>query len=67
MPTDLDIYRSAAILIEHHRERAVIEAGRLQDAMLAKGDMDGVSVWRAIGRAIRELQQSVRPPDMPLH
>jgi len=49
-PSDLDIYRSAAILIEHHGDRAGIVPAMRQDAMLAKDDLAGVMVWQAIGR-----------------
>ena len=56
----IDIYRSAALLIESHGEDAVIEAAMRADAMLDKGDLDGQRVWKAIVRAIEELQRGGR-------
>ena len=53
----IDIYRCAALFIEQHGEDAIIEAAIVADAMLEKGDMDGLRVWKAIGRAIDELQR----------
>ena len=49
-PTDPDIYRSAAALIEHHGDHALLEATTRADAVLAKGDFDGWRVWLSIAR-----------------
>ena len=53
----IDIYRSAALLIQKHGEDAAIVAAVTADARLEKGDLDGLKVWKAIGRAIDELQR----------
>lgn len=58
MLSDLDIFRSAAVLIEHHGADAKLEAARRADAMLAKGDIDGYGVWLRIVRAIDTLQHA---------
>ena len=58
MIAELDIYRSAALLIEKHGEDAVLEAAMRADAMLEKGDLDGQRVWKAIITAIEELQRN---------
>ncbi len=55
MISDLDIYRSANVLIRDHGEDAAIEAAMRADAMLEKGDLGGVAVWRRILRAVEEL------------
>jgi len=52
----LDIYRAANLLIERHEADAVVEAGRLVDLMLGRGDMEGRQVWLRIRRAIVQLQ-----------
>ncbi len=52
---DLDIYRTANILVKQHGEDAPIEAAMRADAMLEKGDLDGYAVWRRILRAVDEL------------
>ena len=44
MTPDLDIYRSANVLIREHGQDAALEAARCADAMLAKGDMEGAIV-----------------------
>ena len=44
MILDLDIYRSAQMLVKQHGEDAPIEAAIRADAMLEKGDLDGYAV-----------------------
>ncbi len=56
MTSDLDIWRSARVLVKHHGEDVPIEATMRADAMLEKGDLDGLAVWRRILRAVGELQ-----------
>ena len=41
MTADLDIYRSAKLLIDRHGADAVIEAAMMADKMLEAGDLDG--------------------------
>ena len=53
----IDIYRTANLLIEKHGEDAVVEAAIRADAMLDKGDLDGQRVWKAIVKAIEEMQR----------
>ena len=48
MTTDLDIYRSAKLLIDQHGESAALEAAFKSDAMLDRGDLDGAAIWRRI-------------------
>ncbi len=56
MIPDLDIYRSAQVLIKQHGPDAPTEA-----AMLEKGDLDGYAVWKRILRAVEELLSKERP------
>ncbi len=56
MIPDLDIYRSANLLIKRHGEDAPIHAAMRADAMLEKGDLEGYAVWKRILRAVEELQ-----------
>ncbi len=58
MVSDLDIYRSANVLIRQHGEDATIEAAMRADAMLEAGDLDGYAVWKRILRAVEELQET---------
>ena len=55
MIPDLDIYRSANLLVKQHGEDAPIHAAMRADAMLEAGDLDGYAVWRRILRAVEEL------------
>ncbi len=52
MIPDLDIYRSANLLVKQHGQDAPIEAAMRADAMLEKGDLDGCAVWKRILRAV---------------
>ena len=61
MISDLDIYRSANVLIGEHGEDAPTEAARKADAMLEKGDLAGQAVWLRIARATKELLSKERP------
>lgn len=60
MISDLDIYRSAQVLIRQRGEDAPIVAALVMDQMLAKGDLEGLAVWKRIAAAVDELL-SVKP------
>ncbi len=61
MIPDLDIYRSANVLVKQHGKDAPVHAAMRADAMLEKGDLDGCAVWRRILRAVEELLSKERP------
>ena len=44
----IDIYRTANLLIKKHGEQASIEAAMRADEMLDKGDLDGKAAWRKV-------------------
>ncbi len=68
MPDDLDIYRSAKLLIDQHGEDAPIFAAMHADKCLEGGDLDGKAVWMGVIRAIKELLNQQPPSsDTPLH
>ncbi len=52
MIPDLNIYRSANVLVKRHGPDAPIHAAMRADAMLEKGDLDGYAVWRRVLRAV---------------
>ncbi len=58
MTSDLDIYRSAKLLIKQHREDAPIFAAIEADACSETGDMKARRVWLGVIRAIEELQRT---------
>ncbi len=55
MTSDLDIYRSANLLVKQHRAEATIQAAMQADAMLDKGDLGDERVWLRILAAVNEL------------
>ncbi len=67
MTTNIDIYRSANELIEQHGEDAPIEAAMRADELAADGDMEGVAVWKRIGKAVEEVLSEERPDDTEVH
>ena len=56
MIPDLDIYRSANVLVKRHGEDAPIHAAVHADAMLEVGNLDGYAVWKRVLRAVEEWQ-----------
>ncbi len=67
MIADLDIYRSANVLVKHHGQDAPIHAAMRADAMLDKGDLDGCAVWKRIVKAVEELLSKERPAGATVH
>ncbi len=67
MTPDIDIYRSANVLIRDQGKDAAIEAAMRADAMMDKGDLDGCVAWKRIVRAVVEIQRSERNSKEPLH
>ena len=62
---DLDIYRTAKLLVDKHGAEAPIHAATQADAMLDKGDLDGQAVWMRILNAVEGLLRG--RGDDPLH
>ncbi len=55
MTTDLDIFRSATLLIDQHGADALIEVALKADELLDAGDLDGQRVWVRIRATAIEL------------
>lgn len=55
MTSDLDIDRTAAVLIREHGDEADLVAAQRADSFLEAGDMLGSTVWRRVRRAIKEI------------
>lgn len=55
--TDLNIWRSANILLKRYRADAMLIATQLDDALLDQGDVQGHSAWILITRAIADLER----------
>ncbi len=52
MPSEIDIYRSAKLLVDQHGEDAPIFSAQQADRFLEAGDLDGKAVWMRVIRAI---------------
>ena len=61
---DLDVYRTANVLIKQHGSNAVLFATGQADELLEKGDMDGAVVWRRISRAVEQLRRQRREGEL---
>jgi hypothetical protein len=67
MISDLDIYRSAKVIMKQYSEDAQIHSTKRASAMLNKGDLDGYAVWKRILRAVEELQGTMSKPRARVH
>ena len=63
---EIDLWRTANLLIAQHGENAGFEAALRSDALLDQGDIEGHRVWRRILGIINGLEAE-RPSDAPLH
>jgi len=61
MVDDIDIYRTANVLVKLHGEDAPIQAAMKADALLEAGDIDGLAIWKRILAAVDELLLGERP------
>ena len=53
--SDLDIYRSAQLIVDQHRDDAPIFAATEADKMLKRGDVESMAAWHRILAAVRVL------------
>ncbi len=58
MIPDLDIYRTANVLVKRHGRDAPIHAAMRADELLEAGDLEGRAVWKRVLRAVGELQET---------
>ena len=57
MTSDLDIFRTANVLIREHGDEADRAAAERADSFLEAGDMDGLAVWKRVLAAVKEIQR----------
>ena len=55
MITNLDIWRSASVLIRCHGDGASLHVANRADQMLDAGNLDGRALWGLIYEAVLEL------------
>ncbi len=63
MISDLDVYRTANVLIREHGDEAGLKAAQRADAMLEKGSLDGQRVWKRVMAA--EAESSIGTSTQP--
>lgn len=64
MTDEIDIYRTANLLVKQHGEmEAAIHAAQRADELLDAGDMQGRRVWLKVLKAVRELSDGEPPGD----
>jgi hypothetical protein len=61
MVTDLDVYRTAQLLVRQHGLDAPLHASLQHDALLEQGDLEGRAVWKRVLTTIDALLLG-RPP-----
>lgn len=67
MISDMDVYRTANVLVERYGKDAVLEAAQRADSFLEAGDMDGSAVWRRELRAVKEILREEPREDEATH
>ena len=65
--TEIEIWRSANILLKQFGGEAVFIATNRADALLDQGDMQGCSVWMRIAKAITDLERNTAGPSDRFH
>ena len=67
MVTQLDVYRTAQVLVREHGADSPIRAAMQHDALLERGDLDGAAVWKRVLAAIDVLLDKQKPDGAALH
>ena len=57
MLPDIEIYRTANVLVSLYGDDALTIAQERVGALACRGDTEGVAVWLRIERAVEELRQ----------
>ena len=57
MISDIEVWRSANVLLKTHGTNVDLVSAQRADELLAEGDVEGQLVWLRIIKAIKELQR----------
>jgi hypothetical protein len=57
MTSEIDIYRTANVLIREHGDEAYLVAAERAGSFLDAGDIDGSMTWKRVLKAIKEIQR----------
>ncbi len=63
---DLDIYRTANVLLKQHGQDAPIQAAMRADELLEAGDLEGYALFKRMVKAVEEMLSKERPPGVSL-
>ena len=64
---EIDIWRTAKLLIDAHGDRAELEANMRADKAVVDGYPDAVNVWKRVMAAVLVLQQQKPSASEPLN
>ena len=64
---EIDIWRTAKLLIDAHGDKAWLEAAQRADLAVEQGNAEAESVWKRVGRAVEELQRDKPRAEEPLN
>ena len=64
---EMEIHRAANQLVKRYGEDAEFEAAKRADAMIERGDPEGLAVWKRILKAVDELLAQAPPKGSHLH
>ena len=65
MIPEIDIWRTATLMLKRYGERALEESAARADELASAGDDNGVAVWRRISEAVGQLVNATPPG--PVH
>lgn len=65
MTSDLDICRTANVLVREHGQDTPIHAAMRAHALLEAGDLEGCAVFKRVLRAVEALRGVTRSPAAP--
>ncbi len=61
MIDDLDIFRAAKVIVDHHGEHARSEALDRMEQFRADGNEQAIAVWFRIANAVEAIQMQEKP------
>jgi hypothetical protein len=67
MIQDIDIYRTAQVIINQYGEEAVLEAMKRVDRYLSRNNANGAVLWNRVADAILTLQMPENLIDATVH
>jgi len=63
---EIDIWRTAKILLDAHGDNAWLEAAQRADHALEDGNDDAFTVWKRVLKAVEDLQRQQPKPSEAL-